>query len=68
MEASATIAMITEPQQTVWLRHLPLKCVEESDGEEAIRTLMKSHGWFAQPLTRDTHQHISRWYMTYDQS
>ena len=58
LESSATIALITEPQQTVWLRHLLLKRVEESEGPEAIRILMGSHDWLDEPLAKDTHPHL----------
>ena len=58
LEASATIALITEPQQTVWLRHLLLKCVEVSQGTEAIDTLIKSYDWLDEPLTKESHPHF----------
>ena len=54
LDSSVTVALITEPQQTAWLRHLLLKCVEESEGPEA----MSSHDRLDEPLTKDTHPHL----------
>ena len=59
LDASAAIALTTEPQQTVWLRHLLLlKCVEPSQRSEAMGTLLKSHDWLGEPLTKETHPHL----------
>ena len=58
MEASTTLAMITETQQTVWVRHLLLKVSQEAHGEELTALLVKSHDWLDEPLTRETHPHL----------
>ena len=58
LEASATIALITEPQQTVWLRYLLLKCFEISLGNEAVDVPMKSYDWLDEPLTKNYHPHM----------
>ena len=58
MEAIATIAMITEPQQTVWLRHLLLKTFEFSHGKEMTDLLLTTHDWLDEPLTAATHPHL----------
>ena len=58
MEASAILAMITEPQETVWIRHLLLKVFEEAHGKPLTALLVKSHDWLDEPLTRETHPHL----------
>ena len=57
-EASATIALMTEPQQVVWIRHLLMECVLEQDGHQAAETLKTTHDWVARPLGPDTHPHL----------
>ena len=58
LEASATIALIKEPQQTVWLRYLLLKTFEIAHGKEATDLLKNSHDWLDEPLTPATHPHL----------
>ena len=58
LEASATIALITEPQQTVWLRHMPPKAFETAHGKEATDLLKTSHDWLDEPLTAATHPNL----------
>ena len=58
LEASATIALITEPQQTVWLRDLLLKTFEIDHGQEAIDLLKASHDWLGEPFTAATHPQL----------
>ena len=57
MEASATIAMITERQQTVSLRHLLLKTFEFAHGKTMTDLLLTTHDWLDEPLTAATHPH-----------
>ena len=56
-EASATLAMITEAQQTVWLRHLLLKTFEITHGKEKTDLLLTTHDWLDEPLFASTHPH-----------
>ena len=58
LEASATLAMITEPQQTVWLRHLLIKTFEISQGKEKTDLLLTTHDWLDEPLSASTHPHL----------
>ena len=58
LEASATLAMITEPQQTAWVRHLLLKVFELAHGLENVRVLLHTHDWLDEPLTGETHPHL----------
>ena len=58
MEASATLAFLTEPQQTVWVRHLLLQAFEFAHGKPLTEQLKKSHDWLDEPLGKDTHPHL----------
>ena len=58
LEASATLAMITEPQQTVWLRHLLLQTFEFAHGKTLTGLLMTKHDWLDEPLPATTHPHL----------
>ena len=58
LEASATLAMITEPQQTVWLRHLLLQTFELAHGKTLTGELLSSHDWLDEPLSATDHPHL----------
>ena len=58
MEASATVAFLTEPQQTVWVRHLLLQAFECANGEELTKKLKRSHDWLDEPLSMESHPHL----------
>ena len=50
--------MITEPQQTAWVRCVLLKLFEEAHGKPLANLLLKSHDCFDEPLTYDSHPHL----------
>ena len=58
LEASATIACVTIPQQTVWIRMLLMKIIEVEKGPRGLQNLFKSHDWLDAPLTRKSHPHL----------
>ena len=58
MEASATLAFLTEPQQTVWVRHLLLQAFECAYGAVLTEKLKKSHDWLDEPLSKESHPHL----------
>ena len=58
MEASATLAFLTEPQQTVRVRHLLLQAFQCAHGAPLTEKLKKSHDWLDEPLGMETHPHL----------